>query len=168
LDANGARIATGLKARGIPVQTDADFPNAAPNGSDVHERMMAEHTSLTRWDNTIAWVIGDRDSASQLWVEKDSFLPLRLMYSSDANEKIDLQMEHYRTSRQFFYPRMITWEKADKQPILQAEATELGIDQPENELKKKFVLSGQGLTEAGKAAPAALQDLLRTYYSVLR
>lgn len=167
-DANAARVIAGLKGKGVPVQTDADFPNAAPNGADVRDRMAAEKTSLVRWNGSLAWALGDRgDNTPQLWVEKDTFIPVRLMFT-DSGDKVDLLYDRYRQTRAFFYPWTITWEKADKQPILRADVAELGIDQPDTEFAGKRRITTEGMTDAGKSAPSAVQDLIKSYYSVLR
>src|SRR5690606_38200329 len=52
----------------------------------------SEETRIKRWKSTLAWVFGKQDSGRQLWIEKDSFLPLRLMASASR----EVQFEKYR------------------------------------------------------------------------
>lgn len=169
---NTARLTDSLKAKGIAIQTEAELL-PLPNED---ERRLAEKTGLARWDKGIVWVVGLKNpqseisrrsfSTPQIWVEKDTFLPLRLIAAiqTDDSDISDLQLEGYRYFNEFPYPKLITWMKG-KEPAFRAELTEINVDSGPD-LSKKAVAGGW--TDAGNAASGAVRDLIRAYYSVLR
>jgi hypothetical protein len=77
--------------------------------------------SFGRLENKIAYVIGavyPDESYPQVWVEKDTFRPLRLLFPrSDTSEKIDIRYDHYFSiGKGMWYPGRITFYK-DDQPV---------------------------------------------------
>ncbi|MCP4746460.1 MAG: hypothetical protein GY874_10045 [Desulfobacteraceae bacterium] len=73
-------------------------------------------TSLGRFDDKVAYVIGANypdTSVSQLWVDKESFLPLRLLVVNKrrgvANEfsKIEFIYKNWQKFKKFWYPMLI-------------------------------------------------------------
>jgi hypothetical protein len=126
-------------------------------------------TRLARWNSSIAWVIGAPEAGSaQLWIEKDSFMPLRLIApprpESDSSDLVDLQFEGQRHYREFPFPRVIVAIQK-KQPLLRDEAQDVTITLDAAEFRTPLV---PGFTEAGNAAPGALRDLIQKYFEVVR
>ena len=77
--------------------------------------------SFGRLENKIAYVIGavyPDESHPQVWVEKDTFRPLRLLFPrSDNSEKIDIRYDHYFSiGKGVWYPGRVTFYK-DDQPV---------------------------------------------------
>lgn len=75
--------------------------------------------SFGRLEDKIAYVIGavyPDESRPQLWVEKDTFRPLRLLFPlSDNSEKIEIRYDHYfNIGRRIWYPGRITFYENDK------------------------------------------------------
>ena len=151
-----------LKARGLPVRSEEDLLKM----KDEEERRASEDEHLTRWNSAFAWVIGGtKDGDPQLWVEKDSFLPLRLIASPTPDaDPVDIQFEGQRYYREFPYPRVITVIKR-KQPLFKDEVQDVTVAAETNEFRAALV---PGFTEAGNAAPSALRDLVQKYFEVLR
>jgi hypothetical protein len=77
--------------------------------------------SFGRLDNKIAYVIGavyPDESLPQVWVEKDTFRPLRLFFPrSDTSAKIDIRYDHYFSiGGGMWYPGRVTFYQ-DDQPV---------------------------------------------------
>ncbi len=155
---------------GLPIRSDADLMTL----KNEEERRQAEGTQLLRWKSTFAWVIG-RPSArnperpvSQLWVEKDSFLPLRLILPSSANSsggKLEWSFESYRYFREIPFPRQVTWLQEDR-PRIRVETQDVQVNGPLPELKvPEFVT---GFTEAGNEASSGVRDLIQSHYEWIR
>lgn len=151
------RVFHALKGQGIDVQS-------------------AEPATLARWRKSIAWVIGARDSSrGELWLEKDTFYPVRLILNEKA---FDIELDGTRTYHEFPYPKVVTLDKgvataaASASPqgkvgrgILRAETNEVAVN---IEAQPPKNLSFTGFTDAGQAAPDALKELIRQYYRVVR
>jgi hypothetical protein len=112
---------------------------------------------LSRWNKTIAWVVGDRKNGPQFWVEKDTFLPLRWV------SKVELEFQNYRIFKDLPYPRVITLSENKKQ-LLKEELVELK-EVPMAEKERKDLESG--FTESGKALPASVRALVQRYFEFL-
>ncbi|MGE0615185.1 MAG: hypothetical protein AB7P04_06065 [Bacteriovoracia bacterium] len=131
------------------------------------ERRAAEKSYLDRWNDRVAWVIGERpeDKGSlgkpRIYIEKDSFLPLRWVGALTANpDRVwDVTFDRYRFVKGYQYPNDIVLLE-DGAPVLKAEVSSLIVGP---DLKKSpFDKSAQ--TASGGAA----SDLLKKYYTVLR
>jgi hypothetical protein len=77
--------------------------------------------SFGRLANKIAYVIGavyPDESQPQVWVEKDTFRPLRLLFPrSVTSAKIDIRYDHYFSlGRGMWYPGRVTFYQ-DDQPV---------------------------------------------------
>ena len=150
-------------------EKDGDIPpppTAPPTG--------IEKNMLTRWNKTIVWILGvdspkGKGASPQLWVEKDSFLPLRLFASLEPDkggELDDLEFQNYRYNREFPYPRTIQlYPASSRQSVLRADLTEIQIDSGQDPGRAQMTT---GFTDAGNAAPSALRDLIQSYYTVVR
>ncbi len=158
-----------LRAAGIPIRTDAELLQM----KDEDERRASEIQSLARLRNQVAWVMGPGTKDllwPQLWVEKDGFLPLRMIMKGEEGPT-DLRFEAYRFQGAYAYPGAITAWKASKldtdarQGVLREELIELSTTPDPKELRAS---TSHGYTEAGNAADGATRDLIRRYYSIVR
>ncbi len=75
--------------------------------------------SFGRLEGEIAYVIGavyPDESHPQVWVEKDTFLPLRLFFpASETSEKIDIRYDYYfNIGTRMWYPGRITFYENDR------------------------------------------------------
>jgi hypothetical protein len=151
-----------LKVRGLPVRSEDELLKM----KDEDERRASEDERLTRWNATVAWVIGgSKEGDSQLWVEKDSFLPLRLIASPQPDaDLIDLTFEGQRYYHEFPFPRAVVAVKR-KETLFRDEVQEVSLAPEVAEFRTTVV---PGFTEAGNAAPGALHDLVQKYFEILR
>jgi hypothetical protein len=93
-EAGPRELAKGLEKAEIPVNevreekpaerpSSRKSPEPLPSGTvklshSAADEPIPENTFLKRWNGTVAWVIG-KPASSQFWIEKDSFLPVRLI-----------------------------------------------------------------------------------------
>ncbi len=161
---NPRQLQEHLKAQGLPIRTEDEL--AAMKDED--ERRASEVQNLARWMSTVAWVIGDpprRDAKGpQLWIEKDTFLPLRLVYTVPDEGLVDIQFEGQRFYREFPFPRAITVAKGGK-AILRDEVQDVTLNSDANEFKTVVT---DGFTEAGKTLPSATRELIDRYFKLVR
>ena len=156
------KVMGALKEVGIPIQTEQELLAVK---TEV-ERTQLEKESLLNWNGTIAWVIGalsDQESLKpQIWFEKDTFLPLRMIYSRSSDDPIyDFRLEGVRYLREFPYPKSITvWKNVDI--ILNSQLSDF-IGEIDN-IRSGSMLPG--FTEVGKNAPSNLRDLIQKYYEL--
>lgn len=156
-------LARALKAASIPVLTEIDL-----QAFETEEDKRAQETAwLGRWDGGVSWVVGAR-GASQLWIQKDEFLPRRLLFEG-ADAPREVRYDRYRGfSKDFQYPRTILairGKEGSQVAILRDELTDVAVDGEYAELKAPLKA---GLTEAGESSDSAVKDLLRQYYGILR
>lgn len=155
-DSNTERLISVLRAAGIPVLREADAQA---------EQSPAETMFLARWKKTVAWVIGPRkDFKAQLWIEKDTFLPIRLVW--DGSNPRELQFEGFRFTSEFPFPRAIAFVQ-DGNLRFREELTEVSVN-PVADIKAFAQPITPGFTEAGNNAPDAVKELIRRYFEVLR
>ncbi|MCM2322240.1 MAG: hypothetical protein NDJ90_03155 [Oligoflexia bacterium] len=163
-DSQFRRLATALKKQALPIRTEEELLAM----KDEEERRASEVLSLGRWKKSQAWIIGGKDehAESQLWVEKDTFLPLRLIVDLRASDgPREAQFDNFRFFNEFPYPRLITWVERN-QAILREELSDILANPPE--LKNFGKPLATGMTEAGEAASSEVRDLLRKYFETLR
>jgi hypothetical protein len=146
----------------LPVKTEDELLSLA----DEAERRAAEKSFFGRQKLAgglqVSWVLGEK-SGNQLWIEKDTFLPSRILLSSGA--KVDVQLESYRVSREVPLPRLITVSEG-REPVLREEIQELTVNP--TELADPRRGSALGFTEAGESADGDVRDLIRKYYKLVR
>ena len=99
----------------------------------------------------------------QLWIEKDTFLPLRAMFSQ-ADNPIELRFENYRFYREFPFPRAIMLVNKSG-TILRAETSEVSLTSDLKELKTPVT---PGFSDVGNSASSSIRDLVRQYYEAVR
>jgi hypothetical protein len=68
-----------------------------------------KETRLGRWAGTVAFVVGDKaETAPQLWVYKDKFLPARLRFTDETGAAWDLRFLDYSSqATSEWFPRVI-------------------------------------------------------------
>jgi hypothetical protein len=174
-ESRSARLIEALKAKGLPIETEAELA-ALPTEDDRHA---AEKEGLARWNHTVAWVIGTQTPVEpanaakknppvpELWLEKDTFFPLRLMIAlQDGDSSLgDLQFDSYRFYNEFPYPRVVTWVMNGKDPTLRGEVLDAGADSGPDLSKQPL---HEGWTPAGESASGSLRDLINGYYRTFR
>ena len=155
-----------LKEKAIPVRTPEELLQLRTES----ERVKTENESISRWNHAIAWVIGTPESKEasgpQAWFEKDTFLPLRLVYGSEGAGVLDFHFESYHFFHEFPYPRNYSVSKKGKGTVLQAQLIDLSLisDTKSTSSNRKEA----GFTPVGELAPSALKDLVQFYYASVR
>ena len=160
---SGRHLAFALKARGIEVKTDDELSRM----SDESERQAAEISRLERFNDHIAWVIGTKDrsrNVPQLWVEKDTFLPLILIARSDQEGLYEVDFEGHKFFKDLSVPLQVT-VKRDGVSTLKDEVQDVAFAADPSEFKGVF---HSGFTELGQEVSPALKKLIQSYFEVLR
>lgn len=168
MDVNPEAAGAMLRQAGIPIRTDAELLQM----KDEDERRASEISSLARVRNQVAWVIGPGPKDlmwPQLWIEKDGFLPLRLIMRSEEG-MVDLRFEAFRFQGGYAYPGAVTVYKASKSEqekvgLLRDELVEVSLAADPKELKASTV---NGFTDAGNSTDSSIRDLIRRYYNIVR
>lgn len=167
LESDATRLVQTLREAGVPVKIEQDL--AALETEEA--RRAAEVTSLGRWNNGVVWKIGPQgksDRQPQVWVEKDSFLPLRLLARS-GGEVLDLRFQQYRLAKDLPVPRQILLGQGgtdQKDVILREELTEVTVDPQKPEARPQDFKTG--FTEAGNSADSDVRELIQKYYRFVR
>ncbi len=150
-----------LRGRGIPVQSQEELLKLR---TEV-ERRKAESEDLMRWNGTLSWVIGGR-----LWMEKDTFFPLRLIDSSaGGGEENDFRFEGVHSYREFPFPKTSKLIKNGVW-ILSSEVIELSSSHEDMSAGKLNHAGSpeKGLTHVGLSESSDLRNLIRLYYESFR
>ncbi len=160
---SGRHLAFALKARGIEVKTDDELSKM----TDESERQAAETSRLERFNEHIAWVIGAKDrtrKVPQLWIEKDTFLPLFLVTPGETEELYELTFEGHKSFKDLSIPVQITVKKGGTS-ILKDEVQDVAFSADSAEFKG---ILHTGYTELGQGASPEIKKLIQTYFEVLR
>jgi hypothetical protein len=135
------------------------------------ERRSAEVEHLNRWKGTVAWVLGrkvaqdTREFTPQLWVEKDSFHPLRMVFPAGREDIVDVRFEGPRLYRGFAYPRAVSVYGRDGSSWLRDEAIDVTINAKPEE--NETVIEN-GFTGAASSVSSSVRALITKYYEILR
>ena len=154
-----------LQGMSIPIRGETELASL----KNEDERRKAETTALKRWKKTYAWVIGRAPTdnpdrvVSQLWIEKDSFLPLRLVSATDLG-RVEWNFDNYRYSREVPFPRQTTFFQEDR-PKIQSLVSDTVVNSGFPELRGAFE---KGYTEAGNQADASVRELISSYFEWIR
>ena len=146
-------LAKGLRQNGIPIRSEAELLSM----KSEEERRLSETESIARITGGIAWVIGTTD-ASQLWVEKDTFLPVKLIVKSDE-KNYDVTFDGFRFTKEIPYPKVMLVAGT------RIESLEMGVNVDMAEMKSTLK---PGFTEAGESLDSATSDLVRHFYQLVR
>lgn len=156
-----------LMINGVPIQRES----ALALLEDELARRKAENTSLRRWNKKFMWVIGKELSGSvrsQLWLEKDSFLPSRLVKRltddlDDQMEIAEVRLSDHRFSRGYNYPGKIQFLRGEEIQF------EVNLSKIAVNPKKKYKLPEErGLTEAGNDESSDIRKLITRFYKTIR
>ncbi len=113
----------------------------------------------------IAWVLGPKDdSKSQLWIEKDQFLPFRFLSNG---KKIGFQFDSFRFYKEFPYPSLTTSFKMNEkleEPYYRVELVELHLIEEAKGLLELKTKIPSGFTELGKASSSEIYKFLNDYH----
>lgn len=182
-EANGGQVESHLKDGGIPIVTETDL-SAIPTDQ---ARQGFEKTMLSRWNSTLAWVIGadgpkTRGTTPELWIEKDTFLPLRLLADLQPNQTPqpatptianpsstldDIHLDNYGYFREFPYPRQITFFRAgNSQPEYRDDVNDVQVDNGFD--ASRLRINENGFTESGNSVPGPLHEMIQSYYTAIR
>ena len=187
-----AEILGALKRAEIAVgpEAQATAQTASPDSSKENSKDDSKDTakdapgdgdatiSLQRWNGSIAWALGQgalsnpqetsqeskRIDGGQLWIEKDSFLPVRLLVGDQ-----DIQFTSYRYSQALPYPRTTTVASRTGLEQLEENTQSVQINPPANvvtPVKALFEdksLAAGAFTTAGDSS--GLKGLIRAYYA---
>jgi len=164
LDSSLPDVTRVLMDRGIPIRTEEELLKL----TTAEERRNAEVLSLRRWKKSPTWVIGRIEkNEPQLWLEKDSFLPLRFVFKPVGEDPSrEIQLEGYRFYQGFPWPKLITVLGENDTPLMQEEVFEVTFATPLPEMKGS--VDPQGFTEAGNSLPSATRALIGSYFQTLR
>lgn len=172
ISTNSQEVTEALKEKGILIRTPEELLQLRTETA----KLKSENESMRRWNRSFAWVIGSAaDSIEtqgrlnpQVWFEKDTFLPLRLVYSaSGESERLDFQFEDFHYFRDFPYPRNYRVSKKGKEMGLQAQVIDL-TPVPGGTKHSGSATKQVGFTAAGESASGALKDLIQFYYDFVR
>ena len=148
-----------LRQAGIPIRVDSELSVLRTEA----ERMKSEQTLLSRWNSGYAWVIGATTSRNQIWFEKDTFLPMRLVH-----EAVEWRFESFRFAREFPYPRMTHLLK-NGDLVLVSQLQDLAPDTDPSHFRTSSPgMDAGAFTDQGNRASSGLKDLIRTYYEHIR
>jgi hypothetical protein len=165
-------VARVLKDRKIPIKTEDELLTLRTEA----ERIKVESTSFGRLGNSIAWVIGPpttRDNSQlepQIWFEKDTFLPLRFVYTDPSTqEDYDIRFDGYRFQKEFPYPRTLSMSKKGKSIFVASQLIEMSANSDQGSFRQVHSSRPEGtFTEAGQGASSDVKDLIRRYYEIIR
>ena len=165
---NSINLQRELVAAGIPIQAETE-----------------QKPSLLRWRETVAWVFGGPQRSPEekiairsgtpasatrpeLWIEKDTFLPLRIV-AQVGTQWLDATFEGYRFYKDFPFPKTIRLSR-DGLPMIQVDQQEVAVGADVSSELKKPLSVGQtgGLTPAGQAASEEIRSLIQMYYEWMR
>jgi len=164
-ESRAGSIERSLKAAGVPVKTEEELLELP----DETQRQQAELLSLSlkRYRGTQCWVIGrENEGDSALWIEKDSFFPLKLVLSKNADSNIaEVQLDSYRFQNGFAFVTGLTLVGRENTPLLREQTHDLIIGSVSNEYKAPVT---SGFTEEGATAGDDVKELVNQYFKYVR
>ena len=91
-----------FKMRGLPMRTESDLYSEKEGNLPYKPEIT---TNLARFDGKITVLLADTSgNGPQLWLEKDSLLPLKAKIPADA---VEYSMSGFQLYKNFLYPRNI-------------------------------------------------------------
>jgi hypothetical protein len=103
-----------LRKLGLPLKTETSLYQEKEAAMPYKPETTV---ALERLEGRVAVVVSDRSrgkDAPALWVEKDSFLPLRALLpsASDSGDLLEYRMTGFTTYKTFLYPRTVQISRA--------------------------------------------------------
>lgn len=167
-DHRNDRLTQALVSQGIPIRTEAELMGLA----DEEARRNAELVYLDRLNRRVAWVVGPKkDAKAQLWIEKDTFLPMALWWKPQDGREV--LMDNYKTFGDFPFPRTVSLLER-KKILLRDDLVDVLVNPTTLAEYKALVKTPKsapitvGFTEAGKNASSSLRELIELYFEALR
>ncbi|MBC7693425.1 MAG: hypothetical protein H7222_16795 [Methylotenera sp.] len=161
LETRSEMLARALRTKDVPVRSEPELLALKTE----EERRAVEITALTRWKGTLAWAIGKirgSDKTNQLWIEKDTFEPLR--YIQNADHPTEVRFENFKVTREIPYPKLITYLEEDK-PVFKLESVEVQMNPDSLELKAPIKV---GFTDVGNSLDSNSQAAIKKFYQEVR
>jgi len=149
--ANPARAESTLMDRGIPIGDDKDGAGAE---------------SLDRLKSVATWVLGS-DQTARLWIEKDTFLPLQMVFGSAKNQ-IQIGFDGFHFYHEFPYPHTIALGFPNGSFWLKDETVDVSVNLDLAKADSISAHEAPGFTDAGKALLSTQQELIQKYYEFIR
>lgn len=145
---------------GVPIRTELELSTM----ENEKARRESEVHTLKRWNGGVSWVIGKvSNTTAQLWVEKDSFVPLRLLIPDKSNDiNAEFRLSAFRMSGGILYPHQIGYFE-NNIPRLHEEVSSIAATS--TPFKESFT---DGWTPAGKDISSSVKELISAYYNTLR
>ena len=156
----------------IPVLNESSVAQFALDS----ERLKIDQMSLMRFNEKVSWVIAQKNkkkldsSQTQLWMEKDTFLPLKVVFKGAKNQEfrqVQFDWDDSSVQKVALYPKLTTLLSEDSKVLLRSKLVELSkfSEGSEQELIKH---REQGFTSDGEAVSAELKALIKLYYDSIR
>ncbi|GEM_PF-913229 len=156
----------------IPVLNESSVAQFARDS----ERLKIDQMSLMRFNEKVSWVIAQKNkkkldsSQTQLWMEKDTFLPLKVVFKGAKNQEfrqVQFDWDDSSVQKVALYPKLTTLLSEDSKVLLRSKLVELSkfSEGSEQELIKH---REQGFTSDGEAVSAELKALIKLYYDSIR
>jgi hypothetical protein len=145
----GSTMADGISALKKQGILSAGFlPTDHPSFDEL--AVNSDPVQLKRWNTTYAWVLG---AGSELWIEKDKFLPLRFVFQQKKEgDRYEVQWSQYRLVRGYPYASEMKVFK-NSNPFLAIQVRSLEVNPASSMVQ---------VSEMGNS------DVLHWYHDVLR
>ena len=165
-DSQAEALGKGLRQSGIPIRSEAELLVMKTE----EERRLSEITSIARLKGVTAWVIGNPSSGSQLWVEKDTFLPMKVIVKSDE-KNFELNFDGYHFVKEVPYPKTMILDhfmeqgKEQEGPHgIRIESGEMLVNADMSEMRSNLQ---PGFTEDSHL-DSETNELVRHFYQLVR
>ncbi len=159
LDRDASSLKVTLLNLGIPIRSEFELDRA----KSEEERRSMEKTNLKRWKDRQSWVIGE--GASQFWLEKSSFLPLRLLWKDGKGVRWEAEFGMpYLYRDNLSYPPTI-WIRREDQLVMEIRTQTVDADVKGLKFLPKSL---NGFTHEGQSVDEDLRKGLGLYYRWVR
>lgn len=126
---------------------------------------------LGRWKGKIAWVVGEKAKDSlltpQLWIEKDLFLPLKLVLKQ-AESSVEIRFENYHFYKEFPFPQSISVVKLLGDPSRVQETVLLKAESSDFTINPDFPSTKDVSADFQHVSADQYQELIQNYHLWLR
>lgn len=154
------RLMKALRRAGVPIKTPAEVASTKLK----EDKYAIEDTRLSKFNKFVAVVIGvEGRDRGQLWVEKETFLPLRLIVK-DGSKISEVRFSKFKPIGKFVFPQSMTFVQNSRETFTE-ELSEINLlkqNQP-SELEKKGNLPGTTPSESD-----VTKDVVQSYLEIAR
>ena len=165
---------------GVPIQAQAGVTVEPIKDEMIRNPSEAEY--LGRWSGAVYWVVGHKARA-QWWIEKDTFLPQRLVLpASNTNTlglsetkvgAIEYRLSQYRYPKEIPFPRQVEiylrpelGSESGERLVMREEISEMEINTPLTDLRQPVRSSGS--LDSQSAVSSNVRASVQAYLSLLR